>query len=138
MECDVTGFETKFEWSQRKMKLEFEKNLYDEDWKAELDVEAEVKQLEKKSEVRGELKIISPDFSGAKLWYNLALINSREGGEQSWDVEKKVNISYENEYHVGCKVQADSKMNVGAGWAQAVWTPKDQEDTAYWLRGDKN
>lgn len=119
------------------MKAEFERNLYDEDWKAELDVEAEIKQNEKKSEVRGELKVISPDFSGAKLWANLALIASREAGEQSYDVEKKVNVSYEDEYHVGCRFKHDTKKFTEA-WAQAVWTPKDKEDTAYWVRGDKN
>jgi len=41
MECDVA--QTKMEWSQRKMKLEFERNLYDGDWNAELDIEAETK-----------------------------------------------------------------------------------------------
>ena len=41
MECDLA--QTKMEWSQRKMKLEFERNLYDADWNAELDIEAETK-----------------------------------------------------------------------------------------------
>lgn len=78
MECDLA--QTKWEWSQRKMKLEFERKLYDEDWKAELDVEAETKQAKQESEIRGELKVTSPDFSGAKLWYNLALISGWEAG----------------------------------------------------------
>ena len=131
------GLDVKLEWSQRKMKVELEKELYDEDWKAELDIEAEVKQQKNESEIRGELKITSPDFSGARLAYNLALINSRADNEQAWDVEKKVNLSYEGEYHVGLKCKWDTKV-VTEGWAHAVWTPKDQEDTAYWLRGDKN
>ena len=106
------------------MKLEVERNLYDEDWKAELDIEAEIKQQSQEREVRGELKVISPDFSGAKLWWNLALINGVNSEGQSWDVEKKVNVSYQNEYHVGCRVKSDTK-ELTEGWAQAVWTPKD-------------
>lgn len=119
------------------MKLEMEKVVHSEDWHVELDVEAEAKQANNESEVRGELKIISPDFSGAKLWYNLALIHGRKGTEQSWDVEKKASISYEDQYHLGCRVKTDTKT-ISEGWAQAVWTPKDQEDTSYWVRGDKN
>ena len=81
--------------------------------------------------------MISPDFSGAKLWYNLALVYGRNADGQSTDVEKKVNISYQDEFHLGCRVKSDTKT-VTEGWVQGVWTPKDKEDTAYWVRGDKN
>ena len=60
------------------MKFEFEKDLYDDDWKCQLDVETEAKQTKSAYEARTELKVVSPDFSGAKLWWNLALIAGAE------------------------------------------------------------
>ena len=119
------------------MKLEVERSLYDDDWKAELDVEAEIKQQKQEREIRGEVKVISPDFSGAKLWYNLAVISGQASGADSLDVEKKFNVSYQDEFHTGFRLKTDTK-EVTEAWAQAVWTPQTQEDTAYWLRGDKN
>jgi len=119
------------------MKLEFERSLYDADWQAELDVEAEIKQQKQEREVRGEVKVISPDFSGAKLFYNLAVISGQAAGADSLDVQKNLNISYQDEYHTGFRLKTDTK-EITEAWAQAVWTPKNQEDTSYWLRGDKN
>jgi len=76
-------------------------------------------------------------MSGAKLWCNLALIHNMAEAQKTWNLEKKVNISYEDEYHVGFRLMHDTSK-VTEGFAQAVWTPKDKEDTAIWLRGDMN
>jgi len=41
MECDHIGFEFSAEWNDSVQKIEFEKNLLDDDWKVQLDVETE-------------------------------------------------------------------------------------------------
>merc|ERR1712156_889590 len=127
--------------SDNKMTFEVEKNLLDDDWKAQMDVECEHKPIKKSSEINAAVKFISPDMSGVKMWGKLSLIHGRGFDEQSknstesWDVEKTMNFAYEDEYHLGCKVKTDTK-ELTEGLGQLVWTPKGKEDTAYWLRGD--
>lgn len=129
--------ETKLEWAHNKMKFEIERQICDDDWKAEFDLECEAKQAKGAYESQAKIKFSSPDFSGARLWCNLAAAYSGADGEKALSLEKKVNISYEDEYHVGYRVKHDTE-EITEGWAQAVWTPKDKEDTAFWIRGDKN
>jgi len=121
------------------MSLELEKKLSDGDWKAEMDVEVDAKPIKNELECAGKIKFQSPDFSGTKLWCNLALMGTMADAQKSWNLEKKVNISYKDEYHLGWRVKHDT-TKVCEGWAQAVWTVKDRfsRDTVFWLRGDMN
>ena len=135
MEC--CNMEGSFSWSGSKFGFEVEKELCDGDWKAEMDLEGEAKPVKNEYECTGKVKFSSPDFSGARLWCNLALVGTMADAQRSWNLEKKVNISYEDEYHLGWRLKHDT-AKVCEGFAQAVWTPKDKKDTAFWLRGDMN
>ena len=134
MDCNDT--EMKFGFSDSKMSFEAERNLCEGDWKAEMEVEADWKPSKTEWEAQGKVKFESPDFSGSKLWCNLALTHG-SADPSAWELEKRVNISYEDEYHFGFKVKHDMAA-LTAGWMQLVNTPKGKEDCAFWLRGDMN
>lgn len=102
----------------------------DEDWKVDVNALLESKPAKEEWKVEGGAAISSPDFGGARTFFNIGF---EHNNKKEWTFKPKLNVQVQDEFHVGVSAEHDTK-DFTKLFGQAVYNMNNRG--LYWFRLD--